>query len=149
MRRSFPPVLILLAAALLTASPARAQSTVHNTVTVTIPTVLRLRIDRAAAQDSASVDFTVQGTTLSPASLQIDVFANAAWALTVSYGSDRGPGILYRMAGTRSWWSPSQRPTLVQGPPTRGWRALHLDFKAQTTAAEPEHRTLVFTLARP
>ncbi len=149
MRRALPPVLILLASAVLSAAPARAQTTVHNTVTVTIPTVLRLRIDRSTAQDRASVDFTLEGTTLTPASLQIDVFANAGWALTVSYASDRGPGILYRVAGTSGWWSPDQKPTIAQGPPTRGWRALHLDFSAQAPTAEPEHRTLVFTLARP
>ncbi len=151
MRRHLVAKLITLALWVAVPGLARAQATAQNTVTVHIPTVVRLRIGPSTATTSRAVDFTIDGAAVTPDHLAIDVFANSAWTLTVQETAGNGPELEYDVAGDGSWRTPSQQPQVDAGSgPTGGWQAIALDFRVASPAPAGSHRqTLTFTLARP
>lgn len=82
----------VLALCLALAAPhggALAQGTASHQVSVSIPTVLRLRIDDGATSARAALDVTVlvagDRVRIDPGSTRIEVRANADWALDVRY----------------------------------------------------------------
>lgn len=144
-----------LAIPIVTASLAYGQSTVQNTVTVTIPTVLRLQVGGSTAIDTRSVDFSITGTAVTPDQLAVEVFANSSWTLTVTDNGGDGPQLQYTLLGeTVDWKTPGERPVVDKGGPTGGWKTLELGFRVDDPAAasliDGTHtRTLLFTLTRP
>ncbi|HKI57624.1 MAG TPA: hypothetical protein VKA00_00220 [Trueperaceae bacterium] len=129
---------------------ANAQSTAQHTVSVHIPTVLRLRIDQSAASDARAVDFTIDGESVTPDHLRIDVFANSSWTLSVEEAGGDGPRLEYAVDGSQAWATPSQRPVVTSGAATGGWRGYALGFRVHGQSYAGSHkRTLLFTLARP
>lgn len=162
MRRHATPLLAALAIPFLAATAAHAQTTAQHTVTVTIPTVLRLQVGGTTSSDSRSVDFTIDGTTVTPDALTVKVFANSSWTLTVMDGGGDGPELAYQVlsapTGTttaQGWGTPSQNAIVATGRgPTGGWDDLELGFQvADPNAAAlltgAHTRTLTFTLTRP
>jgi len=155
MQRSATYALTLLLGLLALSGVAAAQATATNTVTVHIPTVLRLRVDATAARDQAEVDFAWSATdrTLSPNSVEVQVFANAHWTLTVQE-LGAGPNLEYRHPGDASGW---RDPMLGDGVvttqgPTGGWLRYALDFRVRPGEVDttPDGtRTVLFTLTRP
>lgn len=151
MRRHLPAKLIALALWALLPNLSHAQTTAENTVTVRIPTVVRLRIDQSSATTSGSVDFTTDGAAVTPDHLAIDVFANTSWTLTVQETAGNGPQLEYDVAGDGDWRAPAVHPQIAAGSgPTGGWQAISLDFRVASPAPPGNYRrTLTFTLARP
>ena len=155
MRRSATNALILLLGLLSLSGVAAAQATATNTVTVHIPTVLRLKVDAARASDHKSVDFTwsEKDHVLTPNSIDVQVFANAHWTLTVQE-LGAGPNLEYLHPGDASGW---RDPMLGDGVvtaqgPTGGWLDYELDFRVRPGEVDttPDGtRTVVFTLTRP
>ena len=142
----------LIAPLLLAVLPAlaHAQTTAEQTVSVHIPTVLRLRIDQSAASDARSVDFTIAGDTVTPDHITIDVFANSSWTLTVDETGGDGPHLQYDVDASPDWATAAQRPVIASGTATGGWRAYGLGFRVQSPTVGGDHqRTLLFTLSRP
>lgn len=152
MHRYAITTLIVAAAWGVVANPALAQATAQTTVTVRIPTVLRLRIDQTTGSDARSVDFQITDGQVDPGSLDVEVFANTAWTLTVEDRGGDGPSLQYRRAGTDRWLAPAAQPQIDSGGPTGGWQSVPLRFRADPSEAlvRPDgHRTLLFTLTRP
>jgi hypothetical protein len=152
MHRFATTTLIVVAACLAAPTLAAAQATAQSTVTVRIPTVLRLRIDRTTASDARAVDFQIHGGEVDPGSLELQVFANTAWTLTVEDRGGDGPSLQYERTGSGSWLAPANHPQIATGGPTGGWRSIPLSFRADPSEAlvRPDgHRTLLFTLTRP
>lgn len=154
MRRHATPLLAALAIPFLAASLAHAQTTAQHTVTVSIPTVLRLQVGGPARSDAQSVDFVINGTTVTPNAMTVQVFANSAWTLTVQDSGGDGPALQYALLGSSGWATPSQRPVVASGGPTGGWLPLELGFQvadpnAAALLSGTHKRTLLFTLTRP
>lgn len=151
MRRHHVSRLIALALWAVLPGMARAQATAQNTVTVRIPTVVRLRIDPSTAASSRSVDFTVDGAAVTPDHLAIDVLANTAWTLTVQETGGSGPQLQYDVDGSDTWRTPAQQPQVDAGSgPTGGWQPILLAFRVASPGPPGSTRqTLTFTLARP
>lgn len=134
----------------LLSAPAAAQSTAHNTVTVSIPTVLRLKIDAAGGADRASAGFTIQDSTVTPDHLTIEVFANDAWSLTVDEVTGSGPHLRYDVDRSGRWRSTATRSTVGSSPVgTNGWASYYLRFRVDGRASGRYQRTLLFTLSHP
>ncbi len=155
MRRSATNALILLLGLLSVSGVAAAQATATNKVTVHIPTVLRLNVDATRARDHKSVDFswTAKDQLLTPNTVDVQIFANAHWTLTVQE-LGAGPNLEYLHPGDTSGW---RDPMLGDGVvttqgPTGGWLDYQLDFRVRPgeVATTPDGtRTVVFTLTRP
>lgn len=156
MRHHASTLLTAFAATLLTASLAHAQSSAQHTVTVSIPTVLRLKIDGSTATDRRSIDVSIKGTDVTPNVVTVDVFANSAWTLTVTTATGDGPMLEYR----RLWlggdgWTSLDAPSVVDSEgPTGGWKAFDLGLRLADPASAPldgvtRTRTVLFTLTRP
>lgn len=154
MRRFAYPILTLLATGLLAFGAASAQSVIaQNTVTVRIPAVLRLQIGQGSASDSRAVTFHVVDGRVDKSRLDIQVFANTGWALSVSDEGGYGPSLEYNLGGgAQAWRSPLQQPQVTSGSATGGWRNVPLEVRATPSdaAVNPSGlRTLLFTLAHP
>ncbi|MEJ2287291.1 MAG: hypothetical protein P8Y02_01395 [Deinococcales bacterium] len=152
MHRYAITTLIVAAAWGIVPGHALAQATARTTVTVRIPTVLRLRIDQATNRDAHSVDFQISDGKVDPGGLDVEVFANTAWTLTVEDRGGDGPSLQYERAGTGHWLAPESQPEIDSGGPTGGWQRVPLEFRADPSEAlvRPNgHRTLLFTLTRP
>lgn len=153
MRRSATTALTLLLGWMLLSGVAGAQATARNTVTVNIPTVLRLRIDARAASDAKQVDFTwsAEKRILTPDSVEVQIFANAHWTLSVQE-LDAGPNLEYRRDTDTRWRDPMQDPEVASQGPTGGWLTYRLDFRVKPSEIDttPDGtRTVLFTLTRP
>ncbi len=152
--RFLPGVATIVALAL--AGSAFAQSSANHQVSVSIPTVLRLRIDEHVASDHATVNVSirVEGAlrTIDPASTRLEVSANTAWQLSVSYTStvdDSGLVLSWHALGNSDVLHGS--PTVVAtGHSTGGWRAVHVDYGVVNEPADGDYQGLIaYTLARP
>jgi len=82
----------VLALCLALAAPhggALAQGTASHQVSISIPTVLRLRIDDGSARDRASLDIAVEVADgvvrIDPGSTRVEVRANAGWAVSYTH----------------------------------------------------------------
>jgi hypothetical protein len=155
MHRAATAVLALLLSCVLLSGVAAAQATARNTVTVRIPTVLRLRVDASTVRDAKQVDFTwsAKNRTLTPDSVEVRIFANSHWTLSVQE-LDAGPNLEYRHPGDAgsSWRDPMQDSEVTSQGPTGGWLAYRLDFRVRPSEIDttPDGtRTVLFTLTRP
>jgi len=155
MRRSATTALTLLLVLMLLSGVAAAQATARNTVTVHIPTVLRLRIDANTARDAKRVDFawSAANRRLTPDSIEVRIFANSHWTLSVQE-LDAGPNLEYRHpgGGDSGWHDPMQDSVVASQGPTGGWLAYRLDFRVRPSEIDttPDGtRTVLFTLTRP
>jgi len=154
MRHAATNALILLLGLLLLSGVASAQTTATNTVTVHIPTVLRLRLDQGTPSSSQALDVTVNGTIVTPASVTVRVFANTDWTLSVS---DNESGVPTLDVCTDPGILQSCRPIapeakVASGGPTGGWEAHALGLRVDEASALPAaggSHTLTFTLSRP
>ncbi len=159
MRRTGTTALTLLFGWMLLSGVAGAQATARNTVTVRIPSVLRLSIDQGTASDSQTLDVTVggsvdgtfDGTLVNPGSMTVKVFANTQWVLTIEDGSHAAPTLQVcttyaSLAGCHSLDPTAKFKTQ---PPTGGWKDIPLTFSVDTPAATATTHTLTFTLSRP
>lgn len=151
MHRFAITALTTIAIGIAGAAHGAAQATASNTVSVRIPTVLRLRIDQSTASSARSVDFTIQDGKLDPAAVTIEVFANTSWSLTVEDRGGSGPSLQYRLNGG-TWHTPRSQPLVDTGEATGGWLALPLAFRVDPGVAQvgaSGQRQLLFTLTRP
>lgn len=149
-------VLALTAALAFPPGFALAQSTAAHEVSVTIPTVLRLRVDDGAAADRATIDVlvTVRGAAVAidPGATPVAVRANAGWALDARYrpadGSDALP-LGATLDGT-TWHALRHGARLASGAATGGWRDLTVAYGLLASVSDGTYRgTVVYTLTQP
>ena len=142
--------------ALALAGTTLAQGNADHQVSVSIPTVLRLRIDHQVASDHATVPIKVRvdGSLreIDPASTHLEVFANTAWQLSVSFAStadDAGLVLSWHALGNGDVLRGN--PTgVATGRTTGGWRAIDVEYGVVNEPADGYYRGVIaYTLARP
>ncbi len=155
MRRT--ALALILAALLAVGARAQAQDHASHRVSVTIPTVLRLRLDEGARRDIADVELTVDvengNAAVRPEASVLHLLANSAWTLHVSFAGDPGLGLRARLDGAASCPLTSGDCVLVSGGNTGGWQAHRVDYLAPDhLIALPDGRyggTVTYTLTHP
>lgn len=142
--------------ALALAGSTLAQGSASHHVSVSIPTVLRLRIDHQVASDHASVPVSVhvEGArrTIDPAATRVEVLANTAWQLSVSYTPGAGGSGL-----VLSWHALGGSGVLRASPSllgadraTGGWRPIDVTYGVVNHPADGHYQGVIaYTLARP
>ena len=142
--------------ALALAGSILAQGSANHQVSVSIPTVLRLRIDHQAANDHAAVPVAVRVESavreIDPASTRLEVFANTDWQLSISYAPINGGSVLalswhaFGASGT-AHRSPS---VLTGGRATGAWRSIDVTYGIVDEPADGTYQGMIaYTLARP
>lgn|SRR3990172_4062150 len=135
---------------------ALAQGTASHQVSISIPTVLRLRIDDGAARDRASLDVTVAVTgervRIDPGAIRIEIRANADWALDVRYrpAPDSAAVPLGATLDGTTWYRLAGGARLASGSATAGWRTLDVAYGLLDSLLDGTYRgTVVYTLTQP
>lgn len=133
-----------------------AQGSANHQVSVSIPTVLRLRIDHTVASDHASVPVNVRVDgalrEIDPAGTRLEVFANTAWQLSVSYTPVAGGSglVLSWHAAGNSGILRSSPAIVAGGRATNGWRSIDVDYGIVNDSADGTYQGVIaYTLARP
>lgn len=135
---------------------ALAQGTTSHQVSVSIPTVLRLRLDDVAASDRASLDVAIQvagdRVRIDPGSTRVEVRANADWALDVRYrpatGSASAP-LGATLDGT-IWHRLADGARLATGSATGEWRAFEVAYSLLASLSDGTYLgSVVYTLTQP
>lgn len=148
--------LILAIVLLAGGGPALAQTRAAHRVSVTIPSVLRLRLDADAATDRAQVDLAVDVAdgvpTVMPGSTTVQLLANGAWDLHVAFSGDAGLGLTAQLDGGRSAALDGRDRVLASGGSTGGWMSTRVRYLAPAAVALADGRyggTVTYTLTRP
>ena len=149
----------VLALCLALAAPsgnALAQGAASHQVSVSIPTVLQLRIDDAMAFDRASLDVTVSvagdGVRIDPGSTRIEVRANAPWALDVRFRSAPGSAAVPLSASVdeSTWHRLASGARLATGSATTGWQAYDVAYGLLRSISDGTyHGSVAYTLTQP
>lgn len=154
MRNTLKQV-VITTIVLLLMTAAVAQQPASHSVTVTIPAVLKLRLDRSVTtQAEIAVDITVhEGVySISPAATELHILANSGWQLNASYmqaASQPAMQLLWRVSDK---WRPFQPyPTrLLSGTATRGWQAVTVAYGLGSLPPDGHYQGVVtYTLSRP
>ena len=142
--------------ALVLAGAASAQASASHQIGISIPSLLRLRIDQQVASDHASVPVRVrvEGSRreIEPASTRVEVLANTDWQLSVRFAPDRdSAGIEVRWQTSGSSGALLDSPSLIaRGRATGGWRAIEVRYAVSSAPFDGEYRGVIaYTLARP
>jgi hypothetical protein len=149
----------VLALGLVLAAPhgfGLAQGTASHRVSISIPTVLRLRLDDGATRDSAALDLAIEvaGETvrIEPDRTRIEVRANAPWALDVRYerAADSGEVPLGVALEGMDLRRIAHGIRLASGAATGGWRALDFRYGLLDSLSDGTyHGTVTYTLTQP
>lgn len=149
----------VLALSLALAAPtggALAQGTASHQVSVSIPTVLRLRLDDGAVRDRASLDVTVavagERVAIDPGTSRVDVRANGAWALDARYRpAPHSTAIpLGATLDGATWHALSSGARLASGGATGGWRTFDIAYGLLSSLSDGTyHGEVVYTLTQP
>ncbi len=149
-------VLALCLALVVPHGGALAQGTASHQVSVSIPTVLRMRIDDATTRDRSALDVavTVAGdrVRINPGSTRIEVRANADWALDVRYraASNAATVPLGATLDGTTWHRLAGGTRLATGSATDGWRAFEVTYGLLRSLSDGTYRgTVVYTLTQP
>ena len=133
-----------------------AQGTASHQVSISIPTVLRLRIDDAAEGDHASLEVAVEVAgefvRIDPGSTRIEIRANADWALDVRYRAASN-GVAAPLGATldgHTWHRLSDGARLGTGSATGGWRAFEVAYGLLGSLSDGTyHGSVIYTLTQP
>jgi len=142
--------------ALALAGSTLAQGSASHQLGVSIPTVLRLKLDHQVASDHATVplDVRVDGRqrTIDPASTRLEVFANTDWQLSISYAPrGGGAGLVLSWHAIGDGGVLGSSPTvLTGGRATGGWRTIDVTYGIVNEPADGAYQGVIaYTLARP
>ena len=141
------------------ANVAAAQSRGHD-IGVSIPNILRLKIDDKVAQDRANVDIDIRVSNgafeIAPAGSNVQVMANSAWQLSASYvpasEADAAAQLMWRAEANEGGWERfTSYPQIVErGENTGGWQNLELRYGLQSLPADGHYQgTVTYTVTRP
>ena len=157
MRKGF---LFFVLVVLGLANVAAAQRSSSHDVSLSIPNILRLKIDDSATQDRADVDIDIRVSNgafeIAPASSSVRVMANSAWQLSASYvpasEADAAAQLMWRAAAAEGGWERfTSYPQIVErGENTRGWQNFNLRYGLQSLPADGHYQgTVTYTVTRP
>lgn len=153
---SLPRVLVLSLALAVPMGVASAQSTASHGVSVSIPVVLRLRLDDGGSVADGAIDVEVRSragiATIDPGATRVTVRANAAWHLDARFRADEGSEALELTGrlGDGPWLDLCAGVRLVDGDPTQAWTVFEVAYGIAHVLADGNYRgTVVYTLTRP
>lgn len=133
-----------------------SQTTASHQVAVTVPCVLRLRLDDGAAGPQAALDVAVSvaegRVRIDPNRTRVEVHANTSWALDAHFVPHAGsPGApLAASLDGDTWHRLLGGARLDCGKATRGWHAVTVLYGLLEAVSDGTFLgTLVFTLAQP
>ena len=143
-------------AALALAGAANAQASASHTVAISIPALLRLRIDHHEASDHARVPIHVRvegsRSEVEPASTLIEVLANTGWTLSARFEPEHdsdGIELRWQTDGGSGVLLASPSP-VARGRATGGWRAIEVRYAVGGVPIDGAYRGVIaYTLARP
>jgi hypothetical protein len=143
-------------ALLILAGGVLAQTTASHQVSVSIPVVLRLRLDgdRPIAEGAVDVEVLAQAgvTTIDPGTTRVEVRANASWTLDARFLADVGSETLALTArlGSGPWQDLRGGVELLAGEATQGWTVFEVAYGVAHLLSDGIYRgTVLFTLTRP
>ncbi len=148
--------ILTLSLALALPSAAWAQSTTSHRVSVSIPVVLRLRLDDGRTADEGSVDVRVHArtgvTTIDPRATRVAVRANSAWHLDARFHAAVGSEALElngRLA-EGPWLDLCTGARLATGDASRDWTVFEVAYGVAHVLSNGHYSgTVVYTLTRP
>jgi hypothetical protein len=143
-------------ALLILAGGVLAQTTASHRVSVSIPVVLRLRLDgdRSIAEGAVDVEVVARSgvTTIDPGTTRIEVRANASWTLDARFLADPGSeavALTARLEGS-PWQDLRGGVELLVGDATQGWTVFEVAYGVAHLLSDGVYRgTVLFTLTRP
>jgi len=145
-------------AAFLVGAPCAAQTRASHDLRVSVPTVLRLRIDDGAAASAARVPLSVDVASgvarIAPDHTRIRILANTRWQLSASFAPAAGSESLqltYAVDGDQVVWRASEfAPVILTGVATCGWREASVRYGLARLPADGAYGGVItFTLTRP
>ncbi len=157
MRRGFVFFVLVV---LGLANIAAAQKSAGHDVSISVPNILRLKIDDDVAQDQANVDVSIRvadgAFEIAPAGSSVQVMANSAWQLSASYvpasEADAAAQLMWRAEADKSGWERfTSYPQIIErGENTGGWQNFDLRYGLQTLPADGHYQgTVTYTVTRP
>lgn len=149
-------ILTLSLALAVPSGAAWAQSTASHRVSVSIPVVLRLRLDDAHAAAGSWVDVRVQArtgvTTIDPRATRVAVRANTAWHLDARFHAAVGSEVL-KLTGRLDdgpWLDLGDGARLATGDANRDWTVFEVAYGVAHVLSNGRYSgTVVYTLTRP
>ena len=145
-------------ATLVLSAPCAAQTRNSHEVRISVPTILRLRIDDGApgsvAEVRLSIDVAAGIARFDPGQTRIQILANTRWQLTVAFARTEGSepieltyavvdGVVLRHASAFA-------PVLLRGDATCGWREASVQYGLARTPTDGTYGGVItYTLARP
>ncbi len=125
---------------------ALAQSTKH-TVSVSMPTVLHLRIN-GVETNSQTLNLIAdqQGVIITPDLTRLEVLANTNWQLMVTINSETK---LQALSGSKLVSLSLLPSVLLSGSKTKGWKEYAVSYKAASVGSVEEQVTVNYILTQP
>jgi hypothetical protein len=145
-------------ATLVLGAPCAAQTRNSHEVRVSVPTVLRLRVDDGETGSVATVPVSIRVASgvarFQPDRSRIRVLANTRWQLSTSFAPAKGSESLeltYALAGGVVLWQASDfAPVVLNGDATCGWREESVQYGLARVPSDGAYGGVItFTLARP
>ena len=153
----FTGTLLTLLAAL--SGTVAAQSTTGHGATVSVPTVLKLKLDHSddSVGLSQAIAVTVENGTyeVTPGSNELQVFSNTPWQLSISYRADSERDALAQLRWQHEgdgWSRLTRSPRIVdEGGSTGGWQShvVAYDLDGVVPADGVYRGTITYVLAQP
>jgi hypothetical protein len=145
-------------ATLVLGAPCAAQTRSSHEVRVSVPTILRLRVDDGAlgtvAEVPLSIDVTGGIARIEPGRTRIRILANTRWQLSAAFAPVAGSESLqltYAVDGNMAVRRSSEfAPVIMRGAATCGWREASVQYGLAGLPADGAYAGVItFTLARP
>jgi len=143
---------------LLLAAPCAAQTRTTHEVSVSLPMILRLRIDGEHTRSLGEVPLTINVAagvaSLEPEHTRVQVFANTRWQLSAAFTAEGMSASLELgfVVDDRpvTWHSTSLVHVVLRGDATCGWREETIRYLLATIPADGSYGgTITYTLTRP
>jgi hypothetical protein len=152
----FSKILTLSLALAVPSGGAWAQSAASHHVSVSIPVVLRLRLDDDHTASEGRIDVEVLArdgfATIDPGTTRVAVRANTAWHLDARFHAASGSEALELIGrlGDGPWLDLCDGVRLVDGGATRGWTDFEVAYGVAHVLSDGRYSgTVVYTLTRP
>ena len=138
-------------------SAAVAQEGASHDVKLSVPNLLRLKIDDNV-QNRGEVDISIRVSegvfVIEPAMTTVQVMANSAWHLSVSYSpasqADAQAQLLWQTDGQRGWQRFTAYPQVLESQNTSGWRTFSVHYGLQTLPTDGLYQgTVTYTATYP
>lgn len=135
-----------------------AQTRSSHDVTITVPALLRLRIDDgqpvADAWVPLAVDVANGVARIAPDHTRLLILANTQWQVTATFAPDAGSERLvlgFAVEGAATVWSRTRSPQIVlRGAATGGWRERTVRYALAEVPADGRYGGVItYTLSRP